>query len=166
MGCVVGNWLESLEGSLVAGKYRLKNLIGSGGMGAVLEGVHEVTGRHVAVKLLTPELREHPKAIKRFVQMRLWPDVTLRIVACHVAEEKARKRLADMADYCYAHGLEPEAQYLPESPGKAILAHAVEWDADLVVLGNSVRSFVMRKIFGETALDVMQHSDRPLFLSH
>ena len=36
---------------------------------------------------------------------------------------------------------------------------------DMIVLGNSVRGYLMRKIFGETALHVIQHADRLLFLS-
>lgn len=64
----MNGWLGSLEGTIVAGRYRLEKLIGTGGMGAVFEGVHNVTGRHVAIKVLVPEYREHPKAIKRFEQ--------------------------------------------------------------------------------------------------
>jgi len=35
----------------------------------------------------------------------------------------------------------------------------------LIVMGNSRRSFILRQLFGETLLHVMQNADLPLFLS-
>ncbi len=108
---------------------------------------------------------ESAKTIKQFIQSRVWPDLSLRIVTCHGDRDEARRRLTEMAEYCGAHGFDPETEHLAESPKHEILAHAAEWDADMIVLGNSVRSYLMRKIFGETALHVIQHADRLLFLS-
>src|SRR4051812_35606353 len=39
-------------GTLLAGKYLLRRLVGTGGMGAVYEAVNQRTGRRVAVKLV------------------------------------------------------------------------------------------------------------------
>ncbi len=55
-----------LEGSLVAGKYRVLRLIGSGGMGTVWEGVHEALGTRVAVKFIKPSHAGAADARKRF----------------------------------------------------------------------------------------------------
>jgi serine/threonine protein kinase len=41
-----------MEGSLLADRYELHNLLGSGGMGAVFRGTQKAVGRHVAVKVL------------------------------------------------------------------------------------------------------------------
>jgi nucleotide-binding universal stress UspA family protein len=108
---------------------------------------------------------ESAKTIKQLIQSQLWPEMSLRIVTCHDDRDKALSRLADIAAYCRAHGFDPETRCLAESPKHEILAHAAEWDADMIVLGNSGRSYLMRKIFGETALHVIQHADRLLFLS-
>ena len=108
---------------------------------------------------------ESAKTIKQFIQSELWPDMSLRIVTCHGDRDEAGRRLADMAEYCRTHGFDPETEHLAESPKHEILAHAAEWDADMIVLGNSGRSYLMRKIFGETALHVIEHADRLLFLS-
>ncbi|MES1184394.1 MAG: protein kinase [Myxococcales bacterium] len=51
---------------LVAGKYRLSNLIGRGGMGSVWEGTHVTLGTHVAVKFIDSEYAESPEARNRF----------------------------------------------------------------------------------------------------
>jgi eukaryotic-like serine/threonine-protein kinase len=56
----------ALEGSLVAGKYRVLRLIGSGGMGTVWEGVHESLGTRVAVKFIKPSHAGAADARKRF----------------------------------------------------------------------------------------------------
>lgn len=56
----------ALEGSLVAGKYRVLRLIGSGGMGTVWEGVHEALGTRVAIKFIKPSHAQAVDARKRF----------------------------------------------------------------------------------------------------
>jgi nucleotide-binding universal stress UspA family protein len=103
-------------------------------------------------------------AMKQFVRLRAWPDVTLRILACVNAGADADRLLNDAFIYCRQHGYEPELNYRPGSPSKEILAEAAEWDADLVVLGTSRRSVISRAFFGTTALDVIRNADRPLFL--
>jgi len=45
-----------MDGTLIAGKYRIGRRIGAGGMGAVFEATNEFTHRRVAVKVLTKEL--------------------------------------------------------------------------------------------------------------
>ncbi len=55
-----------LEGSIVAGKYRVLRLIGSGGMGTVWEGVHEALGTRVAIKFIRPSHAQAADARKRF----------------------------------------------------------------------------------------------------
>ena len=45
-----------------------------------------------------------------------------------------------------------------------LLPYAQDWDADLIVVGNSAQSLLLRKLFGETALHLIRHADRPLFL--
>jgi len=45
---------EELIGQLLSGKYKLKSLLGKGGMGAVFDGEHIQLGRPVAVKMIHP----------------------------------------------------------------------------------------------------------------
>ncbi|HEY6077220.1 MAG TPA: serine/threonine-protein kinase, partial [Polyangiaceae bacterium] len=51
---------------LVAGKYRITQRIGRGGMGSVWEGTHTTLGTHVAVKFIDSEYAESPEARSRF----------------------------------------------------------------------------------------------------
>ncbi|HKQ79010.1 MAG TPA: ankyrin repeat domain-containing protein [Blastocatellia bacterium] len=53
-------------GLLLDGKYRLEELCGRGGMGAVYRATHVGTGRRVAVKVIAPELAGNREFIERF----------------------------------------------------------------------------------------------------
>ncbi len=108
---------------------------------------------------------ESAKAMKRFVQMRLWPEASLRIVTFEHQAEKAKQLVGDAADYCRAHGFEPEEAFVPMSPKDHLLPYAEEWGADLTVVGNSAKNLLLRRIFGETALHAIQNANRPLFLA-
>jgi eukaryotic-like serine/threonine-protein kinase len=50
----------------LAGRYRILERIGEGGMGEVYRGVHEVLGRPVAVKFLMPSLSADAELARRF----------------------------------------------------------------------------------------------------
>jgi eukaryotic-like serine/threonine-protein kinase len=56
----------ALVGSIIAGKYRVLRLIGSGGMGTVWEGVHTTLGTRVAIKCIKPQFAAQPEARARF----------------------------------------------------------------------------------------------------
>jgi len=55
-------------GSLIASKYRLEELLGEGGMGAVWKATHVTVGKRFAVKILHSEVSKHPDAKRRFTQ--------------------------------------------------------------------------------------------------
>ncbi|TWU39008.1 Serine/threonine-protein kinase PknA [Novipirellula aureliae] len=48
------------------GPYRIGNVLGRGGMGAVYEGVHERSGEKVAVKLISQSIGDEPRFRRRF----------------------------------------------------------------------------------------------------
>ena len=108
---------------------------------------------------------ESAKTMKRFVQLRLWPDAALKIVNFQSHEEKARQLLSDAAEYCRAHGYHVEHGSNPGSPKDFILPMATQWQADMIVLGNSAGSLMLKRLIGETSLHIIRNADRPLFLS-
>jgi len=59
---------ENIGIGTIIGGFRLKSLIGQGGMGVVYLGEHTQTGVNCAVKLLTPDLARQPGFRERFVR--------------------------------------------------------------------------------------------------
>jgi serine/threonine-protein kinase len=55
-------------GDVIAGKYRVERPIGRGGMGAVFEVSHSVTGKHFAIKWLMTEPTASDDSVTRFVR--------------------------------------------------------------------------------------------------
>jgi serine/threonine-protein kinase len=58
--------LDSLIGSVVAGKYRIERVLGRGGMGAVFSATNTTIGKRVALKFLTREAARDKHATLRF----------------------------------------------------------------------------------------------------
>jgi eukaryotic-like serine/threonine-protein kinase len=59
---------RALVGQLIDGKYEVRSIIGSGGMGTVFEAKHVAIGRIVAIKALHPSQIDNATAVKRFHQ--------------------------------------------------------------------------------------------------
>ncbi|WP_437284894.1 protein kinase domain-containing protein [Sorangium sp. So ce406] len=57
---------DALVGSLISGRYRVHELIGEGGMGAVYRGEQVHLRKQVAIKLLRPLARRMPELVARF----------------------------------------------------------------------------------------------------
>jgi serine/threonine protein kinase len=103
----------AMVGSIIAGKYRVLRLIGSGGMGTVWEGVHATLGTRVAIKLIKPQFAQQPEARARF----------------EIEARAAAKLQSKHAVHVYDYGLSPEGlpyivmEYLDgESLSDAIVA--------------------------------------------
>lgn len=106
------------------------------------------------------------KAMRRFLQLNPWPGAELEIVHFNPNPEAGDDDdLKEAADYCRAHGFSVEATLRKAPPREALLAHARDTEADIIVMGNGMRRLLLRKVMGDTVLDTIQNADRPLFLS-
>jgi nucleotide-binding universal stress UspA family protein len=61
--------------------------------------------------------------------------------------------------------LTPRSNTSRVPPENSLLQHATEWKADVIVVGNSVKRVWLKKLFGETAMHVIQNATVPLFVS-
>jgi eukaryotic-like serine/threonine-protein kinase len=59
---------EVQVGQLVAGKYRIQQVLGRGGMGVVMAALHEQLNQRVALKFLTDDAYQQPEAVTRFLR--------------------------------------------------------------------------------------------------
>ncbi len=108
---------------------------------------------------------ESAKTMRRFIQLRLWSDLQLKIVTFGQKKPEPDRLLAEAAEYCSSHGFDSETEHVVEAPKTALLPYAESWNADLIVLGNSAKRMLLRRLLGETALHVMRNAEIPLFLA-
>ena len=108
---------------------------------------------------------ESARTVKQFIRMQPRPDAEIRVVTFAKDEDVAAARLSDVESYCHDYGVSVETKFIKGSPKGHIIEEANEFNADVIVMGNSAKSLLSRKIFGETALYCLQHADRPVFLN-
>jgi nucleotide-binding universal stress UspA family protein len=108
---------------------------------------------------------ESAKAMKRFVQMQLWPNAKLKIFTFHDSDAKADELTRDAEDYCRAHGFDVCSQSNPGDPKTLLLLAASMWQADMIVMGNSARNVLLRRVLGDTLLQTLRGANIPLFLA-
>jgi len=103
--------------------------------------------------------------MRRCVQFNPWPGARLRIVHFGRRDDSTARLLKDAADYCRDHGYSNETELVEESAREHLIEYARQNDMDLIVMGNSIRNILLRHLLGDTVLDAIRQSDRPLFLS-
>jgi nucleotide-binding universal stress UspA family protein len=108
---------------------------------------------------------ESAKAIRHFLHLKPWPDVSLHLVHFREGAEPEPHLLKDAADFCMAHGFEVQTDQVDGQARKDLLPFAKEIDADLIVMGNSVHKTLMKQLLGDTVLETIKSADRALFLS-
>lgn len=108
---------------------------------------------------------ESAKTFKHFVLAGLYPAATVRIVTFGDDAAAARRRCERAADYFRAHGRNADTDAVLGDPRGELLDYAAQWEADLIVAGNSGKNLIVRKLFGETALTLLRTSTLPLYLA-
>ncbi len=105
---------------------------------------------------------ESATTLRYFAMMNPYPKAQVRIV--HFDGDGGQAMLDDAQSYLATHGIEADCELRTEKPKDGLLPYASGWQADLIVVGNSAKSLIRRRIFGETALEAMRSSRVPLFL--
>lgn len=108
---------------------------------------------------------ESAATLRRFLLLRPYAEVELCIATFEMEAQRSERLLANASEYCRKHGIEPETIHFPETARDHLLLEATRRKADLLVLGNSAKNLLLRRLFGETALRTIRESEIPLFLS-
>ena len=91
------------EGDIIAGKYRVEDVLGVGGMGVVFGAYHVGLEKKVAIKVLLPEMLVAPGAVARFLRES---KAAVRIESEHVARVLDVGTLPNGAPYMVMEFLE------------------------------------------------------------
>jgi nucleotide-binding universal stress UspA family protein len=108
---------------------------------------------------------ESARAMRRYVQLNPWCNVRLRVVHFGKSDDSAAQILRDAAEYCRDHGFDTDTETIENSPRDHLIEYAQQNNMDLIVMGNSIRNLIFRHLLGDTVLNAIQQSDRPLFLA-
>jgi serine/threonine protein kinase/formylglycine-generating enzyme required for sulfatase activity len=94
-----------LIGQTLNDTYRIERVLGSGGMGAVYEASHVRLSKRFAVKMLFPQIVEHPEALARFRREAM---VTSRLGHPHIVQVIDFNNTPDGAPYIVMELLDGE----------------------------------------------------------
>jgi nucleotide-binding universal stress UspA family protein len=108
---------------------------------------------------------ESSKSMKRYMQMRLWPEADVEVVHFEGNREHVAGLLADAMDYGKAYGRNVTAKHIQSPARTSILPYVSAADVDLLVIGNSARKLLTRRLFGDTVSHVVTNAEIPVFLS-
>ena len=108
---------------------------------------------------------ESAKAIRHFLHLKPWPDVSLHLVHFKEGRDLEPFLLKDAAEFCTAHGFAVQTDMVDGQARTDLLPFARDIDADLIVMGNSVHNTLIKQFVGDTVLETIKSADRPLFLS-
>jgi nucleotide-binding universal stress UspA family protein len=108
---------------------------------------------------------ESAKAMRRYVQLNPWHNPRLHLVHFGQRDDGTEKLLKDAGQYCSDHGFSVKSELVDQSARDHLMAYAQQHDIDMIVMGNSIRNLLLRNLLGDTVLNTIQVSDRPLFLA-
>jgi nucleotide-binding universal stress UspA family protein len=107
------------------------------------------------------------KALKRFLQMRLYPDCELHLVACAESSEALRDHHERTKQYCASHGVIVTASHIIDgTPQTALLSFQRDQNMDLLVMGDGAPSLWQRMFTGDVVMDTIRRAECALFLAH
>ena len=108
---------------------------------------------------------ESAKTFKHFVQSGIYPEAKVRVIHFCNDLNAGSRRLKAAEDYFASHCRDVEIDLIQGDPVQEVVPYAEKWEADLLVAGNSAKNLLLRKLFGETALQLLRGSPLPLFLA-
>jgi hypothetical protein len=104
-------------------------------------------------------------AMKQFVHMGPWPEVSAQLVWCGAEAGGDTALLREARAYCQGHGLPTEVADAPTREGAPLLTYAAQCRSDLLVVGNSARELPHPAFFEDPAQATHDPRTVSLFLN-
>ncbi len=108
--------------------------------------------------------RSSTTAMRQFVQLHPWPDISAEIIGCEEQARGIKDLLNEAAAFCRSHGVDVDVHTIAGSATDRLPAYAAEWDADLIVLGSPTRYFP--RAWHRPLRRFLQNKRLSLFLHH
>lgn len=108
---------------------------------------------------------ESAKAMRRFVQSEMFPEISVDIVCFNRKLKDAETMLRRAKRYCEAHGLQVQTEMVDKHPRDALVDHATSTGVDLIVMGATSRNRIVQHVLGDTVLAAIRESQVPLYLN-
>lgn len=108
---------------------------------------------------------ESAATIKKWIQLNPWPETEVRIIYFEKKCPESEQLLNDMKGYCLFHGVQAETLLLQGNPKEDLIKYATDWNADMIVMGNSGRRLLSYHLFGDSTSYAIAHAEQALFLS-
>ena len=108
---------------------------------------------------------ESARTMRQFASYNLWPDAHVKVVHFGTSADKAHLLLAEARAYLERFGFRIETELVDGSPVRNLQAVAHDWGANVLVLGNSAKSMLRRRVMGDTAIASLRDGKLPVFLS-
>jgi len=127
-------------GDVLAGKYRVDGVLGTGGMGVVVAAHHLQLDERVALKFLLPEALANEEAVMRFEQearaaVKITSEHVARVIDVGALESGAPYIVMELLDGCDLSAWVREKGALPVEQAVEFVLHACEAIAEAHSLG-------------------------------
>jgi len=154
-------------GEMVAGKYRIEGILGTGGMATVFAAWHEELEQRVALKMLHAGLRTDPTAVKRFMReaknaARIQSEHVARII--DVGRMEDGERVYIVMEYLEGNDLSRVLRARGALPVAEVVEHLVQ-ACEAIAIAHSMgiihrdlkpaNLFLTRRFDGSTSVKVL-----------
>lgn len=98
------------------------------------------------------------RAIQSYLKLGPLAGADHRLLAIGKNEDTAREYLSEVLEYCIARCPDLESGCVVGQTRRALVPYVNKWQADLTVMGCSSDGRLMRRIFGDSLLDLLKHT--------
>lgn len=98
------------------------------------------------------------RAIQSYLKLGPLTRADHRLLAIGKSEDTARQFLDEILEYCMAKCPDLESGYVVGQTRRVLVPYINKWQADLAVMGCSSDGRFMRRVFGDSLLDLLKHT--------